>query len=57
MKKFFVSAMHALLGGFTAGIAAYGGTSQLKAILLAGLGSAVSSVISLWTNRPATKQQ
>jgi hypothetical protein len=53
MKAFFKTLTHAILGGFSAGIAAYTGGAGVKSLLLAGLASAATSAISLLSKSPA----
>jgi len=56
MKGFFKTFLHAVLGGFSAGIAAYTGGAGVKSLLLAGVASAATSAISLLTKSPAQKE-
>jgi hypothetical protein len=53
VKPFLKTLLHAALGGFSAGIAAYTGGSGVKSLLLAGVASAATSAISLLTKSPA----
>lgn len=55
MKAFFKALLHAVLGGFSAGIAAYTGGAGIKSLLLAGAASAATSAISLLSNSPLKK--
>lgn len=56
MKNFFKVLGHAALGGFAAGLATYtGGPITLKTALYPALASAVTSVISLFTNKPQSQ--
>jgi hypothetical protein len=51
--KIFKVILHAIMGGFVAGMAGFsGGSSNLKTLLLAGAGSALTSVISLFSDPP-----
>jgi hypothetical protein len=53
MKAFFKTVAHAALGGALAGAAAAAsGGATLKAIAFAGLGSALSSILSLFSKSP-----
>jgi hypothetical protein len=56
MKTFLKTLLHAVLGGFSAGIAAYTGGAGIKSLLLAGAASAATSAISLLTKSPAQSQ-
>lgn len=54
MKNFFKTFAHAFLGGFTSGILGYlGGAGNLKALALAAVGSAATSVVSFLSKSPA----
>ena len=57
MKAFFKTLAHAAVGGFAAGIAGFGGGAHIKAVLLAGAGSAITSVFSLLSKNPAKNGQ
>jgi hypothetical protein len=52
VNAFFKTLLHALLGGFSAGVAAAAGGAGLKTLLYAGLASAATSAISLLTKSP-----
>lgn len=52
MKAFFKTLLHAIVGGFSAGVAAYTGGAGIKSLLLAGLASAATSAISLLSKSP-----
>lgn len=53
MKAFLKAAAHAAVGGFLAGAGAvYGGASGYKAVVFSGLASAVTSVLSLFSEKP-----
>jgi len=53
MKNFFKALGHAALGGFLAGAAAvYGGATSYKVVLLSGAASAITSVLSLFSQKP-----
>ncbi len=47
---------HAALGGFSAGVAAYTGGAGMKSLLLAGIASALTSVVSLLTKSPGQEK-
>lgn len=55
MKTFLKTLLHAVLGGFSAGVAAYTGGAQVKSLILAGVASAATSVISLLAESPVKK--
>lgn len=55
MKAFLKALLHAALGGFSAGIAAYTGGAGVKSLLLAGVASAATSAISLFSDSPIKK--
>jgi hypothetical protein len=52
MKAFLKTLLHAVLGGFSAGIAAYTGGAGIKSLLMAGLARAATSAISLLSQPP-----
>ena len=53
MKAFLKTAAHAAIGGFLAGAGAvYGGASSYKAVVFSGLASALTSVLSLFSDKP-----
>ena len=56
MNTFLKTLAHAALGGFAAGLGAYaGGPITLKTVLYPALGSAVTSILSLFSNKPIGK--
>ena len=55
MKAFLKTLLHAVLGGFSAGVAAYSGGAGVKSLFLAGLASAATSAVSLLTESPVKK--
>lgn len=58
MKTFFLTLAHAAIGGFASGYLAHlggaGGFSKVSAY--AGAGSAITSVLSLFTQSPVNKE-
>lgn len=50
--KFWKTVGHAALGGLASGVAGAAGGASWKALLLAGVGSALTSIISLFAQSP-----
>lgn len=56
MKAFLKTLLHSILGGFSAGVAAYTGGAGVKSLLFAGLASAATSALSLLAKSPIGSQ-
>jgi len=58
MRAFWKALAHAALGGVATGLATYtGGPITTRTVLLPALASAVTSVLSLFSNKPGTEPQ
>lgn len=57
MKTFFLTLAHAAIGGFASGFLAHAGGAGgfNKVTAYAGIGSAITSVLSLFTQSPVQK--
>lgn len=55
MKVFLKTLLHAVVGGFCAGVAVHAGGAGVKSLVLAGLTSAATSAISLLAQSPIGK--
>jgi hypothetical protein len=55
VKAFLKTLLHALIGGFSAGLAGAAGGAGAKSLLLAGVASALTSVGSLLAQSPIKK--